>query len=52
MSNKKVAEKYMDGFIISDHFQILSCPTDHIVGKMPGLLHLEGNEQFDAEIEK
>ena len=35
--NKKVVEKYMEGFRRSDHQMILSCLTDDVVWKMPGV---------------
>ena len=41
----------MDGFRKSNHEQILSCLTDHIVWEMPGAFHLIGKDSFDKEIE-
>ena len=49
--NKKTVQKYMDGFIASDHEMILSCLTDDVVWYMPGFFHLTGKEAFDKEIE-
>jgi uncharacterized protein len=49
--NKKIVERYMDGFNKSDHKQILTCLTDDVIWKMPGYFHLEGKEHFDKEIE-
>ena len=49
--NKKTVQKYMDGFIASDHEQILSCLTDKISWEMPGFFHITGKEAFDKEIE-
>ena len=49
--NKKVIEKYMDGFNKSDHEQILSCLTDDVEWILPGVFHLNGKEEFDKEIE-
>ena len=49
--NKRVVEKYMDGFRKSDHAQILSCLTDDIEWEMPGAFHHVGKEAFDREIE-
>jgi|SRR5687768_3611166 len=49
--NKKTVQKYMDGFIVSDHKVILSCLTDDVVWYMPGFFHLTGKEAFDKEIE-
>ena len=43
--------KYLDGFVKSDHAQILDCLTDDIVWVMPGAFHLAGKEEFDKEIE-
>ena len=51
MSNKKVVEKYLEGFSTSDHAKILSCLTDDVVWNMPGFFFLTGKEQFDKEIE-
>jgi len=48
--NKKVIEKYMDGFNKSDHEQILACLTDDVVWDLPGAFHLVGKEAFDKEI--
>ena len=49
--NKKVVEKYMEGFNKSDHEQILSCLTDDVEWVLPGVFHLKGKEAFDKEIE-
>jgi ketosteroid isomerase-like protein len=49
--NKKVIEKYIDGFNKSDHEQILSCLTDDVEWKLPGVFHLFGKDAFDREIE-
>ena len=49
--NKKMVQKYMDGFVAGDHEMILSCLTDDIVWDMPGNFHLTGKEAFDKEIE-
>lgn len=49
--NKRIVEKYMDGFNKSDHEQILSCLTDDVVWDMPGAFHLTGKIAFDKEIE-
>ena len=50
-ANKKIVEKYMEGFNASDHEKILSCLTDDVVWDMPGFFYLQGKEQFDKEIE-
>jgi uncharacterized protein len=49
--NKRVVEKYIDGFNKSDHKQILSCLTDDVEWEMPGFFHLHGKDAFDKEIE-
>lgn len=49
--NKKTVQRYMDGFMKSDHSQILSCLTDEIEWEMPGAFHLVGKDAFDKEIE-
>ena len=49
--NKKVVERYMDGFNKSDHKQILSCLTDDVEWMLPGAFHLKGKDAFDKEIE-
>src|SRR5687767_8194775 len=49
--NKKIVEKYMDGFRKSDHEQILSCLTDYVEWEIPGAFHVIGKEAFDREIE-
>ena len=49
--NKKVVERYMDGFNKSDHKQILSCLTDDVEWILPGAFHLKGKDAFDKEIE-
>ena len=49
--NKKVVERYMNGFRRSDHAMVLSCLTDDVVWDMPGFFHLEGKAAFDGEIE-
>ena len=49
--NKTTIERYMEGFRISNHDQILSCLTDDIEWILPGAFHLHGKEAFDREIE-
>ena len=49
--NKKIVEKYMEGFRESDHQKILSCLTEDIVWEMPGIYRHVGKEEFDKEIE-
>ena len=50
-TNKKLVEKYMEGFNASDHEKILSCLTYDVVWVMPGFFHLTGKAAFDKEIE-
>ncbi len=49
--NKKTIQKYIEGFIASDHEKILSCLTDDVVWDIPGMFHITGKEAFDKEIE-
>jgi ketosteroid isomerase-like protein len=49
--NKKIVEKYMDGFNKSDHEQILSCLTEDVEWILPGVFHLSGKDEFDKAIE-
>jgi uncharacterized protein len=49
--NKKVVEKYMDGFRESDHEKILSCLSEDIVWEFPGVYKHIGKEAVDKEIE-
>lgn len=49
--NKKIVEKYMDGFRESDHQKILSCLSEDVVWEMPGIYRHVGQEEFDKEIE-
>jgi len=49
--NKKIVQKYMDGFNKSNHEQILSCLTEDVEWILPGVFHLKGKEGFDREIE-
>jgi ketosteroid isomerase-like protein len=49
--NKKMVEKYMDGFNKSDHEQILSCLTECVEWVLPGVFHHIGKGAFDKEIE-
>lgn len=51
IENKKIVEKYMDGFNKSDRRQILSCLTDDVEWILPGVFHLKGKDAFDKEIE-
>jgi len=49
--NKKIVQKYMDGFNKFDHEQILSCLTEDVEWVLPGVFHLNGKKEFDKEIE-
>ncbi len=49
--NKKIVEKYMDGFNRSDHEQILACLTENVEWILPGVFHLRGMDAFEKEIE-
>jgi ketosteroid isomerase-like protein len=49
--NRRVVERYLEGFRRSDHQQVLSCLTEDVEWVMPGFFHLVGQEAFDAEIE-
>ena len=48
--NKETVERYMDGFIRTNHEQILSCLTEDVEWEMPGTFQLVGKEAFDKEI--
>jgi ketosteroid isomerase-like protein len=49
--NKKMVDRYMDGFRRTDHDQILSCLTDDVEWEIPGVFHARGKEEFDKQIE-
>lgn len=49
--NKRMVERYIDGFNRSDHARILSCLSDDVEWVMPGAFHVTGKEAFDREIE-
>ena len=49
--NKKVVDKYIDGFRKSDHEQVLSCLTEDVEWEIPGAFNAVGKEAFDKEIE-
>jgi ketosteroid isomerase-like protein len=48
--NVDTVQRYLDGFTISDHAQILSCLTDDVQWTLFGGYHL-AKEAYDAEIE-
>lgn len=49
--NKKIVQKYMNGFNRSDRAQILSCLTEDVEWILPGVFNLKGKEEFYKEIE-
>jgi uncharacterized protein len=49
--NKRIVEKYMDGFRTSDHELVLSVLTDDCEWLIPGAFHIFGKKAFDKEIE-
>jgi uncharacterized protein len=49
--NKKTIQKYIEGFIASDHEKVLSCLTDDVSWHIPGAFSITGKEAFDKEIE-
>ena len=49
--NQRTIEKYMAGFRVSDHEQILSCLTDDVEWEIPGIFQTNGKAPFDKEIE-
>ncbi|HRN58249.1 MAG TPA: nuclear transport factor 2 family protein [Agriterribacter sp.] len=48
---KRIVEKYMNGFRNTDHEKILSCLTENIVWEMPGFYLYNGKAAFDRAIE-
>ena len=49
--NKDTVENYIDGFNKGNHAKILSCLTDDVEWRMPGVFHVFGKEAFDQKIE-
>ena len=49
--NKRTVDRYMAGFRVSDHAEILSCLTDDVEWEIPGMFHSRGKAAFDKEIE-
>jgi uncharacterized protein len=49
--NKRTVARYMAGFRVSDHAEILSCLTEDVEWEIPGMLHSRGKAAFDKEIE-
>ena len=50
-ANKRIVQKYLDGFRKSDHAEILSCLTDDVEWVIPGMFQIKGKAAFDKEIE-
>ncbi len=48
--NQRTVELYMDGFRKTDREQILSCLTDDVEWRLPGLFHTHGKEEFAGHI--
>lgn len=48
--NKRIVEKYIDGFRQSDHVQILCCLTDDVEWDIPGAFHVQGKREFETHI--
>jgi ketosteroid isomerase-like protein len=49
--NKKVVERYMEAFAMSDHAEVLSCLAEDVEWEVPGSFHIKGKADFDLEIE-
>lgn len=49
--NKRTIDRYMAGFRVGDHAEILSCLTDDVEWEIPGMFHSQGKAAFDKEIE-
>lgn len=49
--NKRTVDRYMAGFRVSDHAEILSCLTDDVEWEIPGMFRSLGKAAFDREIE-
>ncbi len=49
--NKQTIDKYIEGFISSDHEKIISCLTDDISWEVPGMFNITGKDAFDKEME-
>jgi uncharacterized protein len=48
--NKRIVEKYMEGFRATDRAAILSCLTDDVEWEIPGMFKSRGKDAFDAHI--
>lgn len=49
--NKHTVDRYIAGFRVSDHAEILSCLTEDVEWEIPGMLHSRGMAAFDKELE-
>ena len=49
--NKRTVDRYLAGFRVSDHAEILSCLTDDVEWEIPGMFHSRDKAAFDKEIE-
>jgi uncharacterized protein len=49
--NKRIVERYLEGFARSDHAAVLSCLTDDVEWVIPGAFSIRGKAAFDAHIE-
>ena len=49
--NKRTVDRYLAGFRVSDHAEILSCLTDDVEWEIPGTFHSRWKAAFDKEIE-
>lgn len=49
--DKRIVERYIDGFNKTDHEQILSCLTDDIEWTVFGRFRITDKEAYDANIE-
>jgi ketosteroid isomerase-like protein len=48
--NKRMVERYMDGFRKTDRPQILSCLADEVEWELPGVFHVRGKAEFAKHI--
>src|ERR1044071_7479826 len=52
MNNKKVVERFMEGYNTGDKAKILSCLAEDVIWEMVGNFNLKGKDQFENEINK
>jgi len=48
--NKRTVQKYMEGFRNTDRDSILSCVTDDVEWKIPGMFSVQGRDAFNEHI--